>query len=400
MQQSPTVTEEFRRRRREPQKLGARRASSPGNMPARTSDISSRMDSNSHPRRRCSFDLHGGTSAAKEASNEPSKPSMNVDYLGEESSTADPAWSREAVEAQRSPSRRKRDALMRKGSPHRRDSLAFAFRGHRSDKDDETSGLSAQLAELKSIHGLGFKMHRDQKPLECERPVGNGRRDFVQTRDACFGYISWRKPDPSEAPQPQARYACIDSDTNVNDVFSLLNDSWKLKRPSVLISVTGSAQDIDLEPRLATEFEKGLSMAASCTEGWVVTGGTDTGVMALVGKALQQRKLEHMYDGQQLPSPLRDVPPLIGIVPFGAVMHNDKLYACITALRVCLNSPTDRCCALPVCPAGTSRRYAKLWTTSTSIQTSPKIRPRNYSDPYQSLAARSISVTLRFNLPS
>ena len=285
---------------------------------------SSRMDSNSHPRRRCSFDLHGATSAAKEASNEPSIPAVNADWLGEESSTADPAWSREAVEAQRSPSRRKRDSLLRTGKPLRRDSLAFAFRGHRSDKDDETSGLSAQLAELKSIHSIGFKMHRDQTPLEWEGPNGN----FVQTRDACFGYISWRKPDPSEAPQPQARYACIDSDTNVNDVFSLLNDSWKLKRPSVLISVTGSAQDIDLEPRLATEFEKGLSMAASCTEGWVVTGGTDTGVMALVGKALQQRKLEHMYDGQQLPSPLREVPPLIGIVPFGAVMHNDKLYAC------------------------------------------------------------------------
>ena len=71
-----------------------------------------------------------------------------------------------------------------------------------------------------------------------------------------LAYISWRKPDPSEAPQPQARYACVDSDTNPNDVFKLLNECWKLKRPSVLISVTGSAQDIDLEPRLATEFEK------------------------------------------------------------------------------------------------------------------------------------------------
>ena len=125
-------------------------------------------------------------------------------------------------------------------------------------------------------------------------------------------------------------------------------------------------------------------MAASCTEGWVVTGGTDTGVMSLVGKALQQRKLEHMYDGQQLPSPLREVPPLIGIVPFGAVMHNDKLYACITAFPPCVNSPTDCCCALPVCPTGTSRRYAKHWMTSTSIQTSPRTNPPCYSDPYQS----------------
>ena len=358
-------------------------ASSPGKMPARTSDISSRMDSKSLERtpRRISFVSPGGTSTAKEASNEPSIPAVNVEWLGEESSTADPEWSREAVEAQRSPSRRKRDALMRKGSPHRRDSLAFAFRGHRSDKDDETSGLSAQLAELKSIHGIGFKMHRETTRLEFEEALTG---DIIQRRDACFGYISWRKPDPSEAPQPQARYACVDSETNPNDVFKLLNECWKLKRPSVLISVTGSAQDIDLEPRLATEFEKGLSMAASCTEGWVVTGGTDTGVMSLVGKALQQRKLEHMYDGQQLPSPLREVPPLIGIVPFGAVMHNDKLYACITAFRVCLNSPTDRCCALPVCPTGTRRRYAKHWMASTSRPTSQRTNPPCYSDPYRS----------------
>jgi hypothetical protein len=50
----------------------------------------------------------------------------------------------------------------------------------------------------------------------------------------------------------------------------------------------------------------------------VVTGGTDTGVMALVGRALRTRNLEARFVNNEV--------PLIGVAPFGTVMHREQLY--------------------------------------------------------------------------
>ena len=44
--------------------------------------------------------------------------------------------------------------------------------------------------------------------------------------------------------------------------------------------------------RAVCRFEVGLAAAASCTGGWVVTGGTDPGVIALVREALHHPTLE------------------------------------------------------------------------------------------------------------
>jgi hypothetical protein len=103
-------------------------------------------------------------------------------------------------------------------------------------------------------------------------------------------------------------------------------------------------------------FEVGLAAVAHCTGGWVVTGGTDTGVMALVGRALHARMLEvrrrhraralsfpclHRHYRlrhslliilSQLPTPqmssydgqhVNNMTPVIGIVPFGTVLHKE-----------------------------------------------------------------------------
>lgn len=62
----------------------------------------------------------------------------------------------------------------------------------------------------------------------------------------------------------------------------------KLARPEVLISVTGGAQDFELSPKLQVAFDRGLVAAATTTNAWVVTGGTDTGCMKLVAAAFHR----------------------------------------------------------------------------------------------------------------
>eukprot|EP00899_Mesostigma_viride_P010314 jgi/Mesvir1/19284/Mv10359-RA.1 len=90
-------------------------------------------------------------------------------------------------------------------------------------------------------------------------------------------------------------------------------DGWGLPRPSLIISVTGGAQDFNLKPRLEDMFTKGLTMAAKNTAAWIVTGGADAGVMSYVGKAFR-----HMQSsGASV--------PIIGIAPFRKVLFYKEM---------------------------------------------------------------------------
>ena len=97
-------------------------------------------------------------------------------------------------------------------------------------------------------------------------------------------------PSDEEQQQENARFASVRvPGTDADCVVKLLLSYWRIERPSVLLSVTGSAQDIDLEPRLEHFLKEGIFNAARSTRAWVVTGGNDTGVNELAGKALRSR---------------------------------------------------------------------------------------------------------------
>ena len=62
--------------------------------------------------------------------------------------------------------------------------------------------------------------------------------------------------------------------------------SWGLHRPQLILSVTGGAQKFTLPYRMKKAFKRGLVKAAASTGAWIITGGTNTGVMRLVGEAV------------------------------------------------------------------------------------------------------------------
>lgn len=69
---------------------------------------------------------------------------------------------------------------------------------------------------------------------------------------------------------------------------------WGLTQPGVVISVTGSAAPglaESLPVNILGAIERGLMGAARATKAWVVTGGTRTGVMELVGNIMSQEVL-------------------------------------------------------------------------------------------------------------
>ena len=131
---------------------------------------------------------------------------------------------------------------------------------------------------------------------DCNQPVPFGTLDFVLHKDSAM---------PS-------KFVVLDKDEEINHVGAICSKVWKLEEPSVLLAITGGAAELNLSADLEEMFKEGLIKAARSTSAWIITGGTDTGVMKLTGEAIS------------VLSPA-DRPPCIGIVPFRKVTHNEDI---------------------------------------------------------------------------
>ena len=99
-------------------------------------------------------------------------------------------------------------------------------------------------------------------------------------------------------------------DYNPHLIRFYMEHVWKLKRPDVIISVTGGAQDFDLSTEDLDKIFKGMMDGTRSLNSWFVTGGTRTGVMKYVGTFRQK---------------YNPAAPLIGITPFGAILGSEHL---------------------------------------------------------------------------
>ena len=134
---------------------------------------------------------------------------------------------------------------------------------------------------------------------------------FSRTASASFGNIrfkrtfaarshhSFMKGDAAVSP-----YVVISDSTKVGRFCWFLERYWGLQRPDLIVSVTGSAGSMHLSwsnAQFVADCIANLAQTARC---WFISGGTDSGIMQLVGDCMWMRSVNQ---------------PLIGIVPFGAV---------------------------------------------------------------------------------
>ncbi|XP_072167495.1 transient receptor potential cation channel subfamily M member 3-like [Diadema setosum] len=112
----------------------------------------------------------------------------------------------------------------------------------------------------------------------------------------------------------RAKYVRLAHDTPAEDVLNLLTDLWGLKVPKLLIEVTGGAKDFVLQPKLKRIFSKGIIRVAVSTDAWILTGGTHTGVMRHVGRAVREHTLRS-----------RQKITAIGVVSWGIVDNREDL---------------------------------------------------------------------------
>ncbi len=82
---------------------------------------------------------------------------------------------------------------------------------------------------------------------------------------------------------PTKDYQGTDFSAMAMTALYYVENVWELPRPKLLISVTGGAQDFPLSRAKENVLYK-LMEAARQTDAWIVTGGTDAGIMKYVGE--------------------------------------------------------------------------------------------------------------------
>ena len=112
---------------------------------------------------------------------------------------------------------------------------------------------------------------------------------------------------------PSKWLGCSDA-CDISDVIDVVTETWDLPHPPVLISITGAAAaDIHMKAKDRAVFERGLRNAASKTGAWIITGGTNSGVMKMVGQMVQKAG--------------DDAPVCLGIAPLGCILHHEEMAA-------------------------------------------------------------------------
>jgi hypothetical protein len=90
--------------------------------------------------------------------------------------------------------------------------------------------------------------------------------------------------------EAKAQYLRVPAATTAPVIVDFMQQQWGLPEPGLLLHITGSAQDFDLQEHVGgvgvNAVTEGIVHAASLTDAWIVTGGLDAGVMRLVGSTV------------------------------------------------------------------------------------------------------------------
>lgn len=94
-------------------------------------------------------------------------------------------------------------------------------------------------------------------------------------------------------------------DEFVNYLFKV----WKLECPELIWSITGAAQNFNIMEKDRSRLKEELIKAAKTTNAWIISGGTNYGVMRLMGEAIK----EDLYPNV----------PVIGIATWGVLASRE-----------------------------------------------------------------------------
>ncbi|CAF4288157.1 unnamed protein product, partial [Rotaria sp. Silwood2] len=114
-----------------------------------------------------------------------------------------------------------------------------------------------------------------------------------------------------------SQYIRLSLNTNAETIVKFMQQGWNLPKPDLIISVTGGAKNCDMSARLRKIFQSGLVAVAITTNAWLITAGTNAGVVKEVGEALNKYRYKNRKNGVDI--------PCIGIASWGYTAGNEQL---------------------------------------------------------------------------
>lgn len=111
--------------------------------------------------------------------------------------------------------------------------------------------------------------------------------DAADNPRACSGKFFWS--DASKDHADPAQYVIARTGGNADNMHLLRFYAfyeWGLKRPELILTVTGGAGNFDLNSDAQSKILKGMMEGSRDLSPWFITGGTNSGIMKYVGCVL------------------------------------------------------------------------------------------------------------------
>lgn len=126
-----------------------------------------------------------------------------------------------------------------------------------------------------------------------------------------FGTLEFQGADVHTT---KAEYIRLSFDTKPQSIINLVKNYWQLEFPKLIISVHGGIANFGLQPKLKQALKQGLIKVVNTSHIWIITAGTDTGVVKHIGDILKEI----------LPNSHINI-VAIGIAPWGVVNERESL---------------------------------------------------------------------------
>ena len=88
--------------------------------------------------------------------------------------------------------------------------------------------------------------------------------------------------------ETKAKFMVLSDATRGREAWQAMEKKWNIKKPSIILSVIGGARPFYLDDRIAASFRATILKASQLDDACIITGGAYSGVMKMVGDALQE----------------------------------------------------------------------------------------------------------------
>ncbi|CAF5086201.1 unnamed protein product [Rotaria sp. Silwood1] len=160
---------------------------------------------------------------------------------------------------------------------------------------------------------IARKLRNVHKTVDTLKICQNDPSDEITKQ---YGFIKFDE-NKLDATTRLSQYIRLSLNTNAETVVKFMQQGWGLTKPDLIISIVGGTTSFNMLPCLRKIFQSDLVAVAITTNAWLITAGTNAGVVKEVGEALNKYRYKKRKNGIDI--------PCIGITSWGYTAGNEQI---------------------------------------------------------------------------